>query len=222
MKPTPTPCHTPRHDWIQAQLAQRGATRYIPLPTSADFTHIALLPGQLSFTDPLMDSVFLIPTGYLKGRMLLPFEYSLKLWFITRLSRLLAYPIADALILIAGSCSTLFLSDNLFFNPSEIASNRYIPVSSKWHELVAYVAMKRGLLSRGQFRAAFQGICCTSGVLRASENLRVISWSVVSGGLVGEGVDRGNLNSAAGNGICLVVTLALTPLSCPLFTVSRH
>lgn len=199
MKPTTTPCQTPRHDWIQAPSAQRGTTQDIPLPTSADFRHLRLLPGQLSLSDPLISSVFLIMSDQLIKRLetshliLSVACFSAFTWRHYRLC--LSWEI---LRFSSGELCSISSDDLLC---SDVLKRHRVGVGSIEPDRGVPTTRTCLVLSYGE-GAAFQANCWTSGVLRVSGNLLKIRRSGMSGGLIGEGAFRYKPNPAAGNGIC--------------------
>lgn len=209
MKPTPAPCHTPRHDWIQAQSAQRSATQDIPLPTSTDFKPLRLLPGQLPFSDPLISSECLFLSDSLINRLTVHLCDSCRVVFFSMhvmpywfsLSASNASCFADDLTGI--SSDDLYCSDFLKGYPSR-CSISLLPGCGSLISARRVLWVVLGGLS--------QGICGSSVMLRSSENLVKIRRAGVSGGLIGEGAFWCKTNPAAGNGICCYLTFTCTPL----------
>lgn len=209
MKPSPTPCPTPRHDWIQPQPAHRGATQGIPLPTSADFRPLRLLPGQLPLSDPLIFSDCLIPSDSLIDRPVRAFHFQYLAGFIV-LDCLIPFSIHSCGIgVFYADDLSVILSDDLCYSVVlKVPSTRVVFLVTS-----DATPTRKGLKVSGvESGALSQGICCTSGILRSSENLTGIRGSGVSGGLIGEGAFWDNPFPAAGNGICCYLTSSPTPL----------
>lgn len=199
MKPATTPCQTPRHDWIQAPSAQRGTTQDIPLPTSADFKHLRLLPGQLSLSDPLIPSALLIMSDQLINRL----DPS---HFTPSVACFSAFTWRHYRLCLSWKFLRFSSDDLSVISPDDLLSAHVL----KGHrgraaslELDHGVDTTRKCLALGYGKgAAFQANCWTSGILRVSGNLLKIRRSGMSGGLIGEGAFRYKPNPAAGNGIC--------------------
>jgi len=209
MKPSPTPCPTPRHDWTQPQPAQRGATQDIPLPTSADFRHLRLLPGQLPLSDPLIYSECLFPSGSLitplalqlrdSCRVVFSIMHVMPYWFSLSASTA-SYSSDDLIGLLSDD---LCCSDFLKGYPSRRSTSLLPGCGFLDSAIRAWCAV---------FGGFSQGICVSSVMLRFSENLVRIRRAGVSGGLIGEGAFWSKTNPATGNGICCYLTSSLTPL----------